>query len=82
MKNYKVMEGVQEYGSNRPVELITGKDFREQHGTDYLDDEEKKLIESIQPDDLIICATNEGGFNCTEVNLTQVMEWLKANDKQ
>jgi len=79
MSKYTVMEGVDEYGSHKPVEIISGKDYFDAYDKDWLDDEEKELIESIKPDDLIICATNEGGFNGTWVNLTHVLEWLKAN---
>jgi hypothetical protein len=82
MSKYIVMEGVQEYAENRPVELISGKDYKEQQHKNYYDDmdaEDKAIIDSIQPNDQIMCATNEGGFNGTWVNLTQVLRWLKEN---
>jgi hypothetical protein len=60
-----VMMGVNEYAEGFPVYLdIEDNDDR----GDPL--EEKRLV---------VLAKNEGGYNCTEVDLLQLIAWLKDN---
>tara|TARA_R110000868_G_scaffold43927_2_gene147425 strand:- start:308 stop:547 length:240 start_codon:yes stop_codon:yes gene_type:complete len=64
------MEGVTEY--------VEGDDV-------YLTETEGTYVEEM-PDDnlpgrgrLVIKAINEGGFGCTEVDLLELLAWVKAN---
>lgn len=71
MSDKKVMEGVIEYDENMPVtiERITS-----------LWNETTGLDEKLEGDGrLVICASNEAGYNGTSVDLSGLLEWLSKN---
>jgi len=45
------------------------RDYAEDHPV-YLDEEKNRLV---------ICAINEGGFNCTLVDIEDLINWLREN---
>lgn len=69
----QVMQGVTEYGENMDVYLdtTTGLYNADNHG---LPDHQRQGYGRI-----VIVAINEGGFNSTEVDLLQLLSWVKHN---
>ncbi len=45
---------------------------------EYCDELDVKLVETEQSR-LAVKASNEGGFNCTKVDLLDLIAWVKAN---
>ncbi len=58
------MEGVMEYCENDPVFLLT------READEFYQDGHGRLV---------ISATNEGGYNSTQVDLLQLIQWIKNN---
>lgn len=66
------MWGVREYAENYDVFL--------RHLTEEDADFARRLGDlPEEPGREVIVAYNEGGFNCTEVDLLDLIDWLKAN---
>lgn len=64
------MTGVSEYGEDMPVVLCESKGRYE-----IIDDKETRKGEGR----LVIRAFNEAGCNCTDVDLLELIGWLKEN---
>lgn len=69
-ENGVIMEGVQEYCEGGVVRI-----FRTTGTYKYNTEQEKQTGYGR----LVILAENEGGNNCTEVDLLQLIKWLKEN---
>jgi len=41
--------------------------------------EEEEVIVTEHGDRLVVKSYNEGGYNCTEVDLLDIIDWVKAN---
>ena len=64
------MDGVTEYAEGMPVILTQ---------TDGVDDPWIPKDQRVGRGRLVVQAKNEGGFNCTHVDILQLVAWLKAN---
>ena len=65
-----IMEGVTEYAEGYPVELVQADGIYESFTP------KEKWVGNGR---LVIRALNEGGNNCTSVDVVELIAWLRAN---
>ena len=76
----KVETTVHEYAEERPVEIVNlNKEQRLRYGKEPECVLSDVVYNAYMEERLVILAKNEGGCNCTEVDLIELLTWVKNN---